>query len=110
MSGVKRQQEDGGGGGCSGGAGGGGGGPPERKKTLFEPCRLGAVSTLEEMDIQVLRFQHQKLKQVNKLVNCFFKCFTLLIILIGVLNAKKSLFLVEIGAPSEIGERPAWAN
>lgn len=62
MSGVKRQQEDGG---ACGGAGGGGGGPPQRKKILFDPLRLGPVSNLEEMDIQVIKFQHQKLKQVN---------------------------------------------
>ncbi|CAL8081685.1 unnamed protein product [Orchesella dallaii] len=37
--------------------------PPLKKKVLFEPLRIGPVSTLEEMDIQILRFQHQKLKQ-----------------------------------------------
>ncbi len=76
MSGVKRQQEDGGGGGGSSGGGGagrggGGGDPPQRKKILVEPWRLGAVSTLEEMDMQVLKFQHQKLTQVKMIINFF---------------------------------------
>jgi len=38
--------------------------PPAKKKILFEPLQVGPVSTLEEMDIKVLQFQHKKLKQV----------------------------------------------
>lgn len=38
--------------------------PPLKKKLVYEPIRLTAVSTLEELDVEVLRFQHRKLKQV----------------------------------------------
>lgn len=55
MSAVKRPPED---------PGGPEGGHPMKKKIMFEPLRIGPVSTLEDMDIQVLKFQHQKLKQV----------------------------------------------
>jgi len=37
---------------------------PQCKKVQFEPIRLGAVSSLEEMDMKVLQFQNKKLSQV----------------------------------------------
>jgi len=40
-----------------------GGGGPQCKKVQFEPVRLGAVSSLEEMDMKVLQFQNRKLSQ-----------------------------------------------
>lgn len=42
----------------------GGSGQPPIKKVHFEPHLIGSVSTLEEMDIKVLKFQHKKLAQV----------------------------------------------
>lgn len=50
--------------GGGGGGGGGGSGAPLCKKVQFEPVRLGAVSSLEEMDMRVLQFQNKKLSQV----------------------------------------------
>ena len=35
------------------------------KKVQFEPIRLGAISSLEEMDMKVLQFQNKKLSQVK---------------------------------------------
>lgn len=43
----------------------GGSGQPPIKKVHFEPHLIGSVSTLEEMDIKVLKFQHKKLAQVH---------------------------------------------
>lgn len=34
------------------------------KKVVFEPMRIGPISTLEEMDIKVLKFQNKKLAMV----------------------------------------------
>jgi len=42
-----------------------GGGSSAPKKVQFEPIRLGAISSLEEMDMKVLQFQNKKLSQVN---------------------------------------------
>lgn len=42
-----------------------GSGQPPIKKVHFEPHLIGSVSTLEEMDIKVLKFQHKKLAQVQ---------------------------------------------
>lgn len=39
-------------------------GQPAIKRIHFEPHLIGPVSTLEEMDIKVLRFQNKKLAQV----------------------------------------------
>lgn len=36
---------------------------PPSKKVHFEPCRIGPVSTLEEMDMKVLQFQNKKLSE-----------------------------------------------
>ncbi|XP_057375993.1 E3 ubiquitin-protein ligase Bre1-like isoform X1 [Daphnia carinata] len=36
---------------------------PQCKKVQFEPIRLGAISSLEEMDMKVLQFQNKKLSQ-----------------------------------------------
>lgn len=36
---------------------------PPSKKVHFEPCRIGPVSTLEEMDMKVLQFQNKKLAE-----------------------------------------------
>lgn len=44
-------------------------GPPPRKKIGVEPLRLGPVSTLEEMDIKVLQYQHKKLSQVHSYIH-----------------------------------------
>jgi hypothetical protein len=38
-------------------------GQPPVKKVQFEPIRIGPISTLEEMDIKVLKFQNKKLAQ-----------------------------------------------
>ena len=35
------------------------------KKVQFEPIQLGAISSLEEMDMKVLQFQNKKLSQVS---------------------------------------------
>lgn len=35
------------------------------KKIVFEPVRIGPISTLEEMDIKVLKFQNKKLAMVR---------------------------------------------
>lgn len=35
------------------------------KKVVFEPMRIGPISTLEEMDIKVLKFQNKKLAMVK---------------------------------------------
>lgn len=35
------------------------------KKVVFEPLRIGPISTLEEMDIKVLKFQNKKLAMVK---------------------------------------------
>ena len=43
---------------------GGTSGAPPPKKVQFEPVQLGAISTLEEMDMKTLRFQNHKLYQV----------------------------------------------
>jgi len=37
------------------------------KKVVFEPMRIGPISTLEEMDIKVLKFQNKKLAVVKEL-------------------------------------------
>ncbi|KAL7643958.1 UNVERIFIED_CONTAM: hypothetical protein RMT77_005970 [Armadillidium vulgare] len=50
----KRPLEDGGGSGTP---------PPKNLKVQFEPVLLGAISTLDEMDMKVLRFQNHKLYQ-----------------------------------------------
>lgn len=42
----------------------GGSSGPQCKKVQFEPIRLGAISSLEEMDMKVLQFQNKKLSQV----------------------------------------------
>lgn len=39
------------------------GGSSAPKKVQFEPIRLGAISSLEEMDMKVLQFQNKKLSQ-----------------------------------------------
>lgn len=52
----KRPLEDGGGSGTP---------PPKNLKVQFEPVLLGAISTLDEMDMKVLRFQNHKLYQVR---------------------------------------------
>ena len=36
-----------------------------QKKVHFEPTSIGPISTLEEMDVQVLRFQNKKLAEVR---------------------------------------------
>lgn len=36
----------------------------EYKKVIFEPIRIGPVSTLDEMDLKVLQFQNKKLEMV----------------------------------------------
>ena len=41
------------------------GGSSAPKKVQFEPIRLGAISSLEEMDMKVLQFQNKKLSQVS---------------------------------------------
>ncbi|XP_046446401.1 E3 ubiquitin-protein ligase Bre1-like isoform X3 [Daphnia pulex] len=41
----------------------GGSSGPQCKKVQFEPIRLGAISSLEEMDMKVLQFQNKKLSQ-----------------------------------------------
>lgn len=43
----------------------GGSSGPQCKKVQFEPIRLGAISSLEEMDMKVLQFQNKKLSQVK---------------------------------------------
>lgn len=43
----------------------GGSSGPQYKKVQFEPIRLGAISSLEEMDMKVLQFQNKKLSQVK---------------------------------------------
>lgn len=43
-------------------------GPPA-KKVHFEPVQLGAVSTLEEMDMRTLHFQNRKLAQRYDRIN-----------------------------------------
>lgn len=35
------------------------------RKVIFEPIRIGAVSTLDEMDCKVLQFQNKKLEMVR---------------------------------------------
>lgn len=35
------------------------------RKVIFEPIRIGPVSTLDEMDCKVLQFQNKKLEMVN---------------------------------------------
>ncbi|XP_076054151.1 E3 ubiquitin-protein ligase Bre1 isoform X2 [Oratosquilla oratoria] len=37
--------------------------PPKNLKVQFEPIQLGAISTLDEMDMKTLRFQNHKLYQ-----------------------------------------------
>lgn len=80
----KRSAEEaaggGGGGGASGtgggaagtGSGGGGGGlQPPIKKVHFEPHLIGPISTLEELDIKVLKFQNKKLAQrIEQRIRC----------------------------------------
>lgn len=39
-------------------------GSETHKKVVFEPMRIGPISTLEEMDIKVLKFQNKKLAMV----------------------------------------------
>lgn len=39
-------------------------GGTQSKRVQFEPIRLGAISSLEEMDMKVLQFQNKKLSQV----------------------------------------------
>ena len=41
---------------------------PPPKKVQFEPIQLGAISTLEEMDVKILKFQNHKFYQVRKLL------------------------------------------
>ncbi len=36
------------------------------KKVIFEPIRIGPVSTLDEMDEKVLQFQNKKLEMVSR--------------------------------------------
>lgn len=36
------------------------------RKVIFEPIRIGPISTLEEMDCKVLQFQNKKLEMVCK--------------------------------------------
>ena len=43
--------------------------PPQCKKVQFEPIRLGAITSLEEMDMKVLQFQNKKLSQVIMTTN-----------------------------------------
>ncbi|KAG4073564.1 hypothetical protein HA402_000788 [Bradysia odoriphaga] len=44
---------------------------PPIKKVHFEPHLIGSVSTLEEMDIKVLKFQHKKLAQrIEQRIRC----------------------------------------
>ncbi|KAJ6644644.1 E3 ubiquitin-protein ligase Bre1, partial [Pseudolycoriella hygida] len=53
------------------GADDGGSGQPPIKKVHFEPHLIGSVSTLEEMDIKVLKFQHKKLAQrIEQRIRC----------------------------------------
>uniref|UniRef100_A0A182PRB6 E3 ubiquitin protein ligase n=1 Tax=Anopheles epiroticus TaxID=199890 RepID=A0A182PRB6_9DIPT len=77
----KRSAEEaagGGGGGASGtvggaaGTGSGGGGlQPPIKKVHFEPHLIGPISTLEELDIKVLKFQNKKLAQrIEQRIRC----------------------------------------
>lgn len=40
-------------------------GSETHKKVVFEPMRIGPISTLEEMDIKVLKFQNKKLAMVQ---------------------------------------------
>lgn len=35
------------------------------RKVIFEPIRIGPVSTLDEMDCKVLQFQNKKLEMVR---------------------------------------------
>ena len=37
--------------------------PPPKKKFVYEPVRLATVTTLDELDSEVLKFQHGRLKQ-----------------------------------------------
>jgi len=46
--------------------------PPIKKKLVYEPTRIGPVSTLEELDIEVLKFQYKKIKQVMERGRCNF--------------------------------------
>lgn len=58
MSGKRSASQD------SSSSSSGGDQPPSKKAmTQFEPVRLGSVSTLEEMDIKVLKFQNKKLAE-----------------------------------------------
>lgn len=41
-------------------------GSDTHKKVVFEPMRIGPISTLEEMDIKVLKFQNKKLAMVHR--------------------------------------------
>uniref|UniRef100_A0A8D8V414 E3 ubiquitin protein ligase n=1 Tax=Cacopsylla melanoneura TaxID=428564 RepID=A0A8D8V414_9HEMI len=45
-------------------------GQPPIKKVQFEPVRIGPISTLEEMDMKVLKFQNKKLAQRIEQKNC----------------------------------------
>lgn len=47
----------------------GGSEEPPIKKVQFEPVRLGAISTMEDLDMKVLQYQNKKLAQV-----IFYKC------------------------------------
>ena len=38
---------------------------PKNLKVQFEPVNFGPISTLDEMDMKVLRFQNHKLYQVS---------------------------------------------
>ena len=58
----------------------GGSSGPQCKKVQFEPIRLGAISSLEEMDMKVLQFQNKKLSQVIN--DVFYMIVTNLITLI----------------------------
>lgn len=37
------------------------------RKVIFEPIRIGPVSTLDEMDEKVLKFQNSKLQMVRRI-------------------------------------------
>ncbi|XP_049297696.1 E3 ubiquitin-protein ligase Bre1 isoform X2 [Anopheles funestus] len=53
------------------GTGGAGGLQPPIKKVHFEPHLIGPISTLEELDIKVLKFQNKKLAQrIEQRIRC----------------------------------------
>ena len=46
------------------------GGSSAPKKVQFEPIQLGAISSLEEMDMKVLQFQNKKLSFKGESSQC----------------------------------------